>query len=141
MLHLTLRQLQVFEAVATKLNFSMAAKQLYLTQPAVSMQIKQLEESIGLPLFEQMGKKTFLTEAGRELFHYSRNITQQIGEMETVFDEMKGLGHGKLTISVVNTAKYFTPQLLARFCKRYPKINAILQVANRDAIADRSAPC
>ena len=134
MLHLTLRQLQVFEAVATKLNFSMAAKQLYLTQPAVSMQIKQLEESIGLPLFEQMGKKTFLTEAGRELFHYSRNITQQIGEMETVFDEMKGLGHGKLTISVVNTAKYFTPQLLARFCKRYPKINAILQVANRDAI-------
>jgi DNA-binding transcriptional LysR family regulator len=139
MLHLTLRQLQVFEAAATKLNFSVAAKQLYLSQPAVSMQIKQLEESIGLPLFEQMGKKIFLTEAGRELFHYSRNITQQLGEMEAVFDEMKGLGHGKLTISVVNTANYFTPQLLARFCQRYPSINVILQVANRDAVLKQLA--
>jgi DNA-binding transcriptional LysR family regulator len=139
MLHLTLRQLQVFEAAATKLNFSLAAKQLYLSQPAVSMQIKQLEDSIGLPLFEQMGKRIFLTEAGRELFHYSRNITQQLGEMEAVFDEMKGLGHGKLTISVVNTANYFTPQLLARFCQRYPSINVILQVANRDAVLKQLA--
>ena len=82
MLHLTLRQLQVFESAAANLNFSLAAKQLFLSQPAVSMQIKQLEESIGLALFEQMGKKTFLTEAGRELFQYSRNITQQLAEME-----------------------------------------------------------
>jgi LysR family transcriptional regulator, low CO2-responsive transcriptional regulator len=137
MLHLTLRQLQVFESAAAKLNFSLAAKQLFLSQPAVSMQIKQLEQSIGLPLFEQMGKKIFLTEAGRELFHYSRNITQQIAEMEAVFDEMKGLGHGKLTISVVNTANYFTPKLLARFCERYPSINVILQVANRDAVLNQ----
>ena len=139
MLHLTLRQLQVFQSAATHLNFSRAAKQLFLSQPAVSMQIKQLEDSIGLPLFEQLGKKIFLTEAGRELFQYSRNITQQLDEMEAVFDEMKGLGHGKLTISVVNTAKYFTPQLLARFCRRYPKINAILQVANRDAVLKQLA--
>jgi DNA-binding transcriptional LysR family regulator len=103
------------------------------------MQIKQLEESIGLPLFEQMGKKIFLTEAGRELFLYSRNITQQLAEMEAVFDEMKGLGHGKLTISVVNTANYFTPQLLAKFCHRYPNINVILQVANRDAVLKQLA--
>ena len=139
MLHLTLRQLQVFESAATKLNFSLAAKQLYLSQPAVSMQIKQLEESIGLPLFEQMGKKIYLTEAGRELLHYSRSISQQLSEMEAVFDEMKGLGHGKLTISVVNTANYFTPQLLARFCQRYPNINVILQVANRDAVLKQLA--
>jgi DNA-binding transcriptional LysR family regulator len=139
MLHLTLRQLQVFEAAATKLNFSLAAKQLYLSQPAVSMQIKQLEDSIGLPLFEQMGKRIFLTEAGRELFHYSRNITQQLGEMEAVFDEMKGLEHGKLTISVVNTANYFTPRLLATFCRRHPNINVILQVANRDAVLKQLA--
>jgi DNA-binding transcriptional LysR family regulator len=134
MLHLTLRQLKVFEAAATQLNFTLAAKQLYLSQPAVSMQIKQLEENIGLPLFEQMGKKIFLTEAGRELFHYSRNITQQLDEMEAVFEEMKGPGHGKLTLSVVNTANYFTPQLLAKFCQRYPGINVNLQVANRDAV-------
>jgi LysR family transcriptional regulator, low CO2-responsive transcriptional regulator len=139
MLHLTLRQLQVFEAAATLLNYTLAAKQLYLSQPAVSMQIKQLEESIGLPLFEQMGKKIFLTEAGRELFHYSRNITQQLAEMEAVFDEMKGMGQGRLTLSVVNTANYFTPQLLARFCRRYPGINVNLHVANRDAVLQQLA--
>ena len=134
MLHLTLRQLQVFESAATELNFSHAAKQLYLSQPAVSMQIKQLEENIGLPLFEQMGKKIFLTEAGRELLHYSRNISQQLKEMDALFIEMKGLEQGKLTISVVNTANYFTPQLLAKFCQRHPNINVNLHVANRDAV-------
>ncbi|MEO8332765.1 MAG: LysR family transcriptional regulator [Gallionella sp.] len=139
MLHLTLRQLKVFEAAATQLNFTLAAKQLYLSQPAVSMQIKQLEDSVGLPLFEQMGKKIFLTEAGRELFHYSRNISQQLAEMESVFAEMKGLGQGKLTLSVVNTANYFTPQLLAKFCQRYPGINVNLQVANRDAVLQQLA--
>jgi len=139
MLHLTLRQLKVFEAAATQLNYTLAAKQLFLSQPAVSMQIKQLEENIGLPLFEQMGKKIFLTEAGRELFHYSRNITQQLDEMEAVFEEMKGPGQGKLTLSVVNTANYFTPKLLARFCQRYPGINVNLQVANRDAVLKQLA--
>lgn len=139
MLNFTLRQLQVFEKVATHLSHSRAAEELYLSQPAVSMQIKQLEGHIGLPLFEQMGKKIFLTEAGRELLHYSRNIAQQLAEMEAVFDEMKGLGQGKLTLSVVNTANYFTPQLLAKFCKRHPGINVILQVANRDAVLKQLA--
>jgi DNA-binding transcriptional LysR family regulator len=139
MIHLTLRQLQVFEAAATHLNFSVAAKRLYLSQPAVSMQIKQLEASIGLPLFEQMGKKLFLTEAGRELFHYSRAISLQLSEMEAVFDEMKGLEHGKLSLSVVNTANYFTPQLLAKFCLQHPAVEIILQVANRDAVLKQLA--
>ena len=139
MLHLTLRQIKVFEKVASHLNYSRAAEELYLSQPAVSMQIKQLEGHIGLPLFEQMGKKIFLTEAGRELFHYSRNITQQLAEMQALFEEMKGLGQGRLTLSVVNTANYFTPQLLARFCRRYPGINVNLHVANRDAVLKQLA--
>ncbi|MDP1593087.1 MAG: LysR family transcriptional regulator [Gallionella sp.] len=139
MLHFTLRQLQVFEKVAIHLNYSRAAEELYLSQPAVSMQIKQLEGHIGLPLFEQMGKKVFLTEAGRELFHYARSISQQLSEMEAVFDDMKGLGQGKFTLSVVNTANYFTPQLLAKFCHRHPNINVILQVANRDAVLKQLA--
>ena len=104
MFHFTLRQLQVFDKVASRLNYSRAAEERFLSQPAVSMQIKQLEAHIGLPLFEQMGKKIFLTEAGRELFHYSRNITQQLVEMQAVFSEMKGLGQGRLTLSVVHTA-------------------------------------
>jgi DNA-binding transcriptional LysR family regulator len=139
MLNFTLRQLQVFEKVASHLNYSRAAEELYLSQPAVSMQIKQLEGHVGLPLFEQMGKKIFLTEAGRELFHYSRSISQQLAEMEALFDEMKGLGQGKLTLSVVNTANYFTPQLLAKFCQQHPNINVILQVANRDAVLKQLA--
>ena len=139
MLHLTLRQLQVFEIVATQLNFSVAAKLLYLSQPAVSMQIKQLEGNLGLPLFEQLGKRMFLTEAGRELHHYSRNISQQLSEIDSVFNEMKGLRQGKLTLSVVNTANYFTPQLLATFCQRHPHINVNLHVANRDAVLKQLA--
>ncbi|HET7832610.1 MAG TPA: LysR family transcriptional regulator [Gallionella sp.] len=139
MLHITLRQLQVFEKVASHLNYSRAAQELFLSQPAVSMQIKQLEAALGLPLFEQMGKKIFLTEAGRELFHYSRTIAEQLAEIEAVFDEMKGLRQGKLTLSVVNTANYFTPQLLAKFCQQHPKINVILQVANRDAVLKQLA--
>ncbi|HUW26600.1 MAG TPA: LysR substrate-binding domain-containing protein [Gallionella sp.] len=139
MLHLTLRQLQVFERVASHLNYSRAAEELYLSQPAVSMQIKQLEANIGLPLFEQMGKKIFLTEAGRELLQYSRNIAQQLAEMEVVFDEIKGLEQGKLTLSVVNTANYFMPQLLSKFCRQHPNIQANLQVANRDAVLKQLA--
>lgn len=139
MLHFTLRQLQVFEKVANHLNYSRAAEELYLSQPAVSMQIKQLEGHIGLPLFEQMGKKIFLTEAGKELFQYARSIAQQLAEIEAVFDEMKGLEQGKLTLSVVNTANYFTPQLLATFCQQHPNINVILQVANRDAVLKQLA--
>ena len=139
MFHVTLRQLQVFETVARQLSYSRAAKALYLSQPAVSMQIKQLEESIGLPLFEQMGKKIFLTEAGKELFECSCAITQQLADADVLFSEMKGLEHGRLNISVVSTANYFTPQLLAKFCQRHPKINVTLSVANRDAVLQQVA--
>ncbi|MBZ0092384.1 MAG: LysR family transcriptional regulator [Sulfuricellaceae bacterium] len=134
MLHLTLRQLQVFESVARHLSFSRAAEELHLSQPAVSMQIKQLEEGVGLPLFEQLGKKIFLTEAGREVFRYGSNIGQQLAEAETVLAEMKGLQRGKLVISVVTTANYFAPQLLALFCQRNQNITLSLNVVNREVL-------
>ena len=134
MFHLTLRQLQVFEVVALHLSHSRAADELYLSQPAISMQLKQLEQSVGLPLFEQVGKKIHLTDAGREMLHYSRSISQQLQEMAAVFDEMKGLERGHLDISVVSTANYFMPQLLAKFCQQHPKIQISLHVANRDAV-------
>lgn len=134
MLHLTLRQLQVFEMTARHLNHSRAAKELYLSQPAVSMQLKQLEQNIGLPLFEQTGKQLHLTEAGRELLHYSRSILQQVQELEAVIGEMKGLQHGQINIAVVSTANYFMPQLLAKFIRQHPKIHVHLSVANRDSV-------
>src|SRR5512142_404471 len=119
MLPLSLRQLQVFESVARHLNHSRAAEELFLSQPAVSMQLKQTEQTIGMPLFEQVGKKLFLTDAGRELLHYSRAVVALMQEMETVFDEMKGLQHGHLNIAVVSTANYFMPQLLAKFIQAH----------------------
>lgn len=139
MLHVTLRQLKVFEAVARHLSFSRAAEELHLTQPAVSMQIRQLEESVGLPLFEQIGKKIFLTDAGKELNYYSRNIAQQLAEAEAVLAEMKGVKRGKLNISVVSTANYFAPQLLALFCQRNRNVSLSLNVVNREVLLNQLA--
>jgi DNA-binding transcriptional LysR family regulator len=130
-MHITLRQLTVLEAVARNLSFTKAAEELHLTQPAVSMQIKQIEESIGLPLFEQMGKKVFLTQAGQELFNYSRTIQQQLDEAETVIENLKGVKRGKLTVAVASTANYFAPQILAAFSDRYEGITFSLDVTNR----------
>ena len=134
MLRLTLRQLGVFEAVAHHLSYSRASETLHLTQPAVSMQIKQLEEAVGMPLFEQLGKKIYLTEAGQELQRYSRNILQQLDEAESVFEEMKGMRRGKLAISVASTAGYFMPFLLAQFSKRFPEVAITLDVSNREVL-------
>lgn len=139
MLRVTLRQLQVFEAVARHLSFSRAAEELHLTQPAVSMQIRQLEASVGLPLFEQIGKKIFLTEAGNEVYHYSRSIAQQLTEAEAVLSEMKGLRRGRLNISVVSTANYFAPQLLALFCQRNQDVTLSLKVVNREELLHQLA--
>ncbi|MDX1253144.1 MAG: LysR family transcriptional regulator [Gammaproteobacteria bacterium] len=130
----TLRQLRIFEAVARHMSYTRAARELYLTQPAISMQIKQLEDNVGLPLFEQVGKRIYLTEAGRELHHYSRNITQQLAEAEAVLSELKGVTRGRLNISVVSTAKHFAPHLLAIFSKRFEGATVSLNVTNRETL-------
>ncbi len=133
-MNITLRQLSVFEAVARHLSFTRAAEELFLTQPAVSMQIKQLEENIGLPLFEQLGKKIYLTEAGREMYHYSRVIAQQLAEAEAVLEELKGVTRGRLDVSVASTANYFATRLLAAFVHRYEGITFSLDVTNRETL-------
>jgi len=132
--HLTLRQLQVFTTVARHLSFTRAAEELYLTQPAVSMQIKQLENNIGLPLFEQLGKKIHLTPAGEELFRYARNIFQQLDEMEQVVERLRGGRTGQLDISVATTANYFATRLLAEFNRNYSDITIKLEVTNRGGL-------
>lgn len=139
MLHLTLRQLKVFESVARLGSFTRAAEELHLSQPAVSMQVKQLEESVGLPLFEQLGKKIYLTDAGKEMHHYSREIGQKLQEAENVLEEMRGLQRGKLVISMVSNANYFIPRLLSVFCQRFPGIAVNLDVANREKLLKQLA--
>lgn len=133
-MHITLRQLTVLEAVARNLSYTKAAEELHLTQPAVSMQIRQIEDAVGLPLFELMGKKVYLTQAGSEMYNYSRAIHQQIEEAETVIQSLKGLKKGKLTIAVASTANYFAPQILAAFSDKYEGITFSLDVTNRKGL-------
>jgi len=133
-MNITLRQLKVFERVARRLSFTRAAEELYLTQPAVSMQIKQFEESIGLPLFERLGKKIFLTRAGEELYRLSRQISLQLDEAEQLIDELKGMEGGRLVVAVASTVHYFAIRLLADFCKRYPKVRVNFKVTNRKGL-------
>ncbi|BAU50008.1 LysR family transcriptional regulator [Sulfurifustis variabilis] len=133
-MHLTLRQLRTFEAVARHLNYTRAAEELFLTQPAVSMQIRGLEKQLGVALFEQLGKRLYLTEAGREALHYARSIAQQIEDLETVLAGLKGVGGGRLRISVASTANYFMPALLAAFSQRHSGVQASLDITNREAL-------
>ena len=89
------------------LSYTRAAEELHLSQPAVSMQIRQLEDNLGLPLFERVGKKVYITEAGQEMYHYSRGVEQQLSEAETVLENLKGLRQGRLVLAVASTANYF----------------------------------
>jgi DNA-binding transcriptional LysR family regulator len=134
-MHVTFRQLKIFASVAHHLSFTRASEELHLTQPAVSMQIKQLEQAVGLPLFEQLGKKIFLTDAGCEFGRYASAITAQLEELDQVVDELKGLKRGRLTIAVASTANYFVPRLLATFCRRHgDAVNVSLDVTNREQL-------
>jgi len=141
-MHITLRHLKIFEAVARCGSISRGAAELHLTQPAVSMQMKQLEEQIGLPLLEQLGKRMFLTEAGRELQRHARDIAARMGDLTAALDQFRGLERGLLRLAVVSTANYFLPSLIAEFNRRHPGVRVSLQVANREfvlaALADNS---
>ena len=129
--HATLRQLRVFAAVADRGSFSRAAEALHLTQPAVSMQVKALEAQVGLPLFEQIGKRIHLTEAGETLQRLSRTVGDELRAAEEALDAMRGLRQGRLAIAVVSTAKYVAPPLLARFLSAHPGVALRLAVDNR----------
>ncbi|MBD2314746.1 LysR family transcriptional regulator [Desertifilum sp. FACHB-1129] len=133
----TLHQLKVFEAAARHGSFTRAAEELFLTQPTVSMQVKQLTKIVGLPLFEQVGKRLFLTNAGEELFATCRDIFERLSQLEMTLSDLKGLKQGQLRLTVITTAKYFVPRLLGPFCQRYPGIEVFLQVTNHEGLVER----
>lgn len=133
-MNVTFRQLKLLEAVARNSSFTRASEELHLTQPAVSTQIKQLEQEVGMPLFEQMGKKIFLTEAGKEMYAFSRDIAQQFHDIESVLDDMKGVKSGTLSLAVTSTGKYFAPYLLAEFIKHHVGVQVHLEVTNREEL-------
>lgn len=134
MRHVTLRQLQIFESAARHLHFGRAATEVHLTQPAVSLQIRQLETQVGLPLFEHVGRRLQLTVAGQEVARYARAVQQLLREADESLSALKGIGGGELHIAVVSTAKYFAPKLLAEFRRRNPRVRVRLTVSNREAV-------
>lgn len=139
MRHATLRQLKVFEAIARHLSFTRAAEELHLTQPTVSMQIKQLSGTVGMPLFEQIGKRIHLTATGQALHATCHEIFNSIERFEMDVANRKGLKKGRLRLAVITTAKYFVPRTLGSFCLRYPGIEVSLKVTNRESVLERLA--
>ncbi len=137
MRHSTFRQLEVFEALARLGSFTRAAEELFLTQPTASMQIKKLSDAVGLPLYEQVGKRIYLTDAGRALQSTCREMFDSLNNFEMLVSDMKGLKQGKLRLAVVTTAKYFAPRLLGPFCNKYPGIDVSLKVSNRERLLER----
>ena len=137
MIHLTLHQLKVFEATARYCSFTRAAEELYLTQPTVSMQVKQLTKAIGIPLFEQIGKRLYLTGAGRELYSTCQDIFDKLDQLEMQVADLKGMKEGHLKLAVITTAQYFVPRLLGPFCQQYPGIDVSLIVTNHEEAIDR----
>ena len=137
MLPATLHQLKVFETVARNGSFTRAAEELLITQPTVSSQVKQLTKSVGLPLFEQIGKSLYLTDAGQELLITCQDIFEKLNNFEIKIADLKGTKQGQLNLAVITTAKYFVPRLLGSFCQNYPGIDVALKVTNHQEIQQR----
>lgn len=134
MRRLTLRQFRVFEAVARNLSFSRAAAELHMSQPAVSMQVKGIEVILGLPLTEQLGKKIYLTEAGREVLHASQAITARLDDLQANLAQLRGMDSGHLNIAVTTTVSAIATGILAAFRAQYPKVAIHLDVSNRESV-------
>ncbi len=133
----TLRQLQVFEAVARLGSFTRAAEELFLAQPTVSMQLKKLADTIGLPLFEQVGIRIQLTDAGREMYTACQEVFHALASLEMTVADLKGVKHGRLRLAVITSAKYVAPHLLGQFVRLHPGIDFSLKVTNRERLIER----
>lgn len=133
----TFHQLKVFHQVAEYMNYTKAANKLGLTQPAVSIQLKQLENNLDTFLFEKIGKTLYLTPSGRELQLFCQDLFERFDNMEMALSGLKGELAGDFRLAAVTSAKYFAPHLLGAFHKRYPKVNLHLDIVNRENIIQR----
>ncbi|TSE20442.1 HTH-type transcriptional activator CmpR [Tepidimonas alkaliphilus] len=139
MMHISLRQLRAFEAVARLRSFSRAAEELCVTQPTVSKQIRLLHEEVGLPLLEQVGKKIYLTDLGEALYATCSQWLDSWSRFEQTVADHKGVKQGRLRIAAVTTTQFFMPRLLGPFCAEYPGVDVALEVLNRDRVLERLA--
>lgn len=137
--HWTLQQFRLFEAVARHRSYTRAAEELHLTQPAVHIQVKRLEESMGLPLIGQARKAIILTRAGEEAYAAARDVTARLQALSDTLTDMKGKVAGPLKVAVVTSAKFFMPHFLGRFVQTYPEVQPQLTVTNRARVLERLA--
>jgi DNA-binding transcriptional LysR family regulator len=133
----TLRQLEILLSVHKTGSITAASKALFITQPTVSMQLKKLADAIGTPLYDQHGRKLIFTSAGVEVVKSAREILGCLDRLDMKLADLQGLKTGRLSLAVVNTAKYFIPHLLAEFLKLYPNIDINFKVGNRQQIIER----
>lgn len=136
-MHVTFRQLRLFLALADTGSVSGAARAMHVTQPTASMQLREVTEAVGMPLYEVISRRVHLTDVGRDLAETVRRITGEWDGFEQRIDALKGLTRGRLSVAVVSTAKYFVPRILGTFCTRFPDIDASLVVLNRDGVVER----
>lgn len=136
-MHFTYKQLKTLLALSRYGSLTAAAEQLHVTQPTVSIQLKELTEQVGLPLYEVISKKVYLTEMGEKLAATALQMESAWEAFEQAVAETKGLQKGRLKVSVVSTAKYFMPRLLGNFCKKFPEVDLQLEVLNRDGVVKR----
>jgi DNA-binding transcriptional LysR family regulator len=139
MRNVTLRQMRVFAAVARHMSFTRAARELHLTQSAVSQQVRHLEREVGMPLFEHLGRRVQLAPAGAELLRYVNQAIELLREAGESLAAMRGLRRGVLKLGAVSTAKYFAPSLLAAFRPLYPEVTIKFAIANREEIVKQLA--
>lgn len=130
----TLNQLRIFESAARHRHFGRAAAELHLSQPAVSIQLKQLEAAIGMPLFEQMGRRMYLTSAGEELSSHARAVLGRLREADEAMESLRGADAGEIHVASTTTAEYFVPRLLAEFRRGHPRLKIRLSVSNRERV-------
>ena len=135
--HVTLRQLQIFEAVVRLSGYTRAAEALHLTQPTVSMQVKKLSETIGYPLLERVGSRIHTTAVGDEVYASAQNILGSMVSLGESAAALEGVVKGPLRIAVITTAKYFMPHLLGAFITKHPEVKPMLKVTNRSRVLER----
>src|SRR5690606_33933792 len=127
---LTLRQVEVFLAVARARSYSRAAGELALTQPAVSAQVRQLEDLVGEALFDYLGKQLYLTPAGTVMERAGRDLVQRLVTLEMELAESRGVMQGALNLAIESSAQYFLPALLKKFCDEHPAVTLSMRVVN-----------
>lgn len=135
----SLRQFQIFDAVARDLSYTRAAEALHLTQPAVFTQVKQLEDQLGQPLIERIGKTLYLTQAGQAARETARELLDAVERLEMRLADLRGLAQGRLKLAIVSTAKYDIPARIGSFLARHPGIDIALTVGNRQELLARFA--